>query len=277
MQLETAFLKYIPIFNWMGGCSVMTSDFRLANPSPTKRRLINMIIFVSFFLTCILSAVNLAAHIKNFTRAGATPHVVLLILYTFRINIKLSSIVHMYSWFNRLPNLYSHFKDIQRISKSRYKMDFRDFQVQFNNEASIVFSICLIKLIIYYWSFSDSTIECVLATNESIVLVFNHIIFFHTYFYVLLFKTLITFYIGYVERKALHDKPKNPSDLKVELIFIKIINFKLYETSKVLNAAFGWVFVGIFIQKFTEIFSDIFWTYGNHSCENIFDVIRNYN
>lgn len=85
----------------------------------------------------------------------------------------------------------------------------------------------------------------------------------------------MSFYIGYVERKASFDKPKTLSDLRVELIFIKIINYKLYETSEVLNAAFGWIFVWMFFQNFTEILGGIFWTYGNFNCEDIFDVIRN--
>lgn len=277
MQLENVFFKYIPIFNWLGESRIVLSDFHLSNPSPKKRLLINMMVFTSLFLTLILSIFNATAYIKYFPEDQATPHVIFLLMYILRTNSKWSSLVQMNSWFNYFPKLYAHFKDIQRVSESRYKMDFRSFQAQFDHDATIVFIIWSAKIIIYFAKLSEMFIYCVICLNESIVLLINHIVFFHVYFYVLLFKSMVSFYIGYVERKALFDKPKTLSELRVELIFIKIINIKLHETSKVLNDAFGWMFVWIFIQKFSEIVGNVFWTYGNLNCQAIFEVIRKYN
>lgn len=276
MQLDNIFLKYIPIFNWFGESSVMTSDFQLTYPSPKKRRITNIAIFISLCLTGILSVFNLVVHIKTFDESGKTPHVVLFILFTTRTNTKLCSISQLKSWFNYLPKLYGLFKDIQRVTECRYKLNFCHFQVQFDKEMSIVFSICVIKLIVYFNIFSSSMIECAMTANEAIVLFSNHIIFFHAYFYVLLFKYIMSFYVGYVKHKASFDKPKTSAELKVELVFIKIINFKLHEISKVLNAAFGWIFVLLFIERFFEVMGDAFWIYANMSCENILISIRNY-
>lgn len=277
MQLETVFLRYIPIFNWLGESRIMTSDFYLTNPLPKERRLTNILLFVSLFTMIILSAYNATVYIKYNPEDSTTAHIVYLMLFIFRTNTKMSSVSHFRSWFNYLPKLYTHIKDIQRVSESRYKMDFRHFQMQFDHDVSIVLVIWLIKMIIYFLDYSEPIHHGVIFTNESIVLFFNYIIFFHAYFYVLLFKTVSSFYIDYVERKSLFDKPKSLAELKVELIFIKIMNFKLYETAKVLNAAFGWIFVCMFIQKFGEIVGNAFWTYCNLNCENIFDVTRNYN
>lgn len=279
MQLDSIFLKYIPIFNWMGESCIMLSDFRLSNPSSKKRRLINISIFVSFSLTTILTAFNIASHMKTFTPRGTTPHIVFLLLYSFRIKTKLCSIGHLRAWLIYLPKLYHLFKDIQRVTESRYKMNFCHFQEQFDKEVSIVFSIWLIKLIFYLSNFSDSILSCIMTANESIVLISSYTTFFHLYFYVLLFTHMISFYTDCIERKASYDKPKTLSDLKIELNFIKIVHLKFFEISKMLNAAFGWIFVFMFIQKFTEIIGDAFWTYSNirASCKNIFFVIRKYN
>lgn len=276
MELENIFLKYIPIFNWMGESRIVVSDFSLSNPSSKKLRLINILVITSLLLTVTLSLFNTIAYIKYFPQDSGTPQIVFVIMFAFRTITKFSSLFHMYSWARHFPKLYIHFKDIQRVSESRYQMDFREFQAQFDHEVTLVFILWSTKIIIYFVNHSDPIIIGVIFFNESIVLFLNHVVFFHIYFYMLLFKSIITFYIGYVEHKATVDKPKTVSDLRVELIFIKTINFKLHEISKVLNAAFGWILVWILIQKFSEVVGNLFWTYGNLSCQTVVDVIRNY-
>lgn len=277
MHLEDVFSRYIPIFNWLGESRLVTSDFHLSNPSPQNRQLINVLVFTSFCLTIILSIFNATAYTTHFPEDAVTPHIIFSLMFILRTNSKLSSLIQMKSWLNSLPKLYAHFEDIQRVSESRYQMDFRSFQEQFDHEATVVFIIWSAKILVYFAKLSEMFIYRVICVNESIVLLINYILFFHVYFYVLLFKSIMSFYIGYVERKALFDKPKTVSELRVELIFIKIINLKLHETSKVLNDVFGWMFVWIFIQRFSEVVGNGFWTYGNLNCQTIFDVIRNYN
>lgn len=277
MQLESVFLRYIPIFNWLGESRIVTSDFHLSNHSPKNRLLVNALVFTSFYLTIVLSVFNATAYAKYVPEDQVTPHIIFLLMFILRTNSKLSSLIQMNSWFNYLPKLYAHFKDIQRLSESRYRMDFRSFQAQFDHEATIVFFIWSAKIFIYFAELSEMFIYRVICLNESIVLLINHILFFHIYFYVLLFKSIMSSYIGYVERKALFDKPKVVAELRVELIFIKVINLKLHETSKVLNDAFGWMFVWIFIQKFSEVVGNVFWAHSNLDCQTIFNVIRNYN
>lgn len=278
MQIEDVFLKYIPIFNWLGESRIVLSNLIPTNPLPKRRRvIINSLVFTSLFLTITLSIFNTIAYIKCCPEDRAIPHIIFLIMFTKRSITKFSSFIHMHSWLSHLPKLYNHFKDIQRVSESRYQMDFRQFQAQFDHEVSIILFIWSIKIILYFVNFSGQIIYGLICFNESIVLFLNHVIFFHIYFYMLLFKSIMKFYIGYVERKAFIDKPKTVSELRIELIFIKIINFKLHETSKVINAAFGWIFVWMLIQKFTEVVGNMFWIYGNLNCQSILDVIRNDN
>lgn len=276
MQLDGIFLKYIPIFNWMGESCVTPSDFRLSNPSSNKRRVINISIFVSFSITTILTIFNVASHINTFSLNRHTLHVVFLLIYFFRINTKICCMGHLRSWLVFCPKIYSIFKDIQRITERRYKMNFSQFETQFDKEVSILCVIWLIKLIIYILIFWDSALACIMTLNESIVLISSYSTFFHLYFYVLLFSHMISIFNDYIERKAIYDKPKTLADLKSDLSFIKIVHLKFYAISKVLNDAFGWIFVFLFNQKFTEIIGDAFWTYTNLSCTNMFVVIRKY-
>lgn len=277
MQLENVFLKYIPIFNSLGESRVLLSDFHIINPlRPKNHRVIKFFVFTSLLLTIILSIMNAAIYIHLYPEDSGTPQIVFFIMFAFRTNSKFSSLLHMRSWLDHLPKLYNHFKELERITESRYQMDFREFQAQFDHEVTIVFIIWLMKILIYFALLSQPFLWDIVCVNESIVLFLNHIIFFHIYFYVLLFKWIMAFYIGYVERKAVFDQPGTRSDLKVELVFIKIINLKLCETSKVLNDSFGWIIVWILIQKFVEVVGNVFWIHGNLNCQSIFDVIRNY-
>lgn len=277
MHLEHIFLKYIPMFNWLGESCVMTTDFQLTSSSFKRRRIFTYFsICISMFLMSILTIFNIVMYIKYFSDAGNVKLIVMVVIFTSRMAGKLASMSQLNSWLNYLPKVYILCKDIQHVSESRYKMNFCRFQIQFEKEMSIIFGLWLVKLSIYFVVNSVSSLRCVMTINESGVVFLSHIILFHAYFYILLFKHIIFFYIGYVKRKASFDKPKTLSELKIELVFIKVINFKLYEISKVLNAAFGWVFVLMAIQKFAEIIGDIFWIVSNIKCENALTTIRNY-
>lgn len=273
MQLEAVLLKYIPIFNYLGESCVMASDFQLTNHSSIRRRLTYISIFISFILGPTVCALNVAAFSKYYIiKTNASRAAVLIILICITAT-KLFNISQMHSWLNDLPKMYRLFKELQVIAGNRYEMDFRRFHIKFIQKVITITSIILAKFIIIAVVYKNY----VISLNEALVLSTSYYIaFFHVYFYVSLFKNLMSFYVSYVERKSIYGKPKTLSDIKIEFFFIKATHLKLYEISRILNASFGWIFVSIAIQKFIEIVGALFFTFLRSDCVKMSTGLRNY-
>lgn len=273
MQLEDILLKYIPIFNHLGESCVMTSDFQLTNHSTTKRRLSYILIFISFILAPIICALNVATFSKYYIIKTNISRAIVLIIIFFIAVTKLFNISQMRCWLNDLPKIYKLFKDLQVIAGDRYEMDFHQFHIEFIHKVLVISSIILAKFIIIGVVYK----KFVLSLNEAIVLSLNYYVaFFHVYFYISIFKHLMSFYVNYLEHKAVYDKPKTTAEIKTEFFFIKATHFKLHEISKILNASFGWVFVSIGIQKFIEIVGSLFFTFLRSKCVDVSTGLRNY-
>lgn len=273
MELETLLSKYIPIFNWLGESCVMTSDFQLTSHSSIKRRVSYILIFISFSLTPLLFTLNTIMSARYFNIKTHMTRIVFLIILICIVLTKLLSIVHLSFWLNNLPKMYRLIKDLQLIIGTRYQMDFQQFHNEFIKKMILISSIFLIRSIIISVFHNSSVVNF----NEAAALSFNdHVSFFHVYFYVSLFKNLISFYINYLEHKVLFDKPKTLSEVKAELNFIKCAHFKLFEISKILNAAFGWIFVSMAVQKFTEVTGALFYMFLRVECNKFSTGMRNY-
>lgn len=273
MQLETVLLKYVPIFNCLGESCVMTSDFQLTNPSSIRRRLTYVSIFISFILGPFLCTLNVATFSKYYVIKTNISRAAVLIILICIATTKLFNISQMHCWLNDLPKMYRLFKDLQVIAGNRYEMDFHQFHIEFIQKVLVITSLILAKFIIIGVVYKNY----VISLNEALVLSSSYYIaFFHVYFYLSLFKSFMSFYVSYIERKVIYDKPKTLSDVRIEIFFIKATHFKLYEISRILNASFGWVFVSIAIQKFIEIVGALFFTFLRAECARMSNGLRNY-
>lgn len=273
MRLETILLKYIPIFNYLGESCVMTSDFQLANHSSVKRLLTYILISISFILGPMLCTLHVASFSIYYVITTNVSRAAVLIIIICIAATKLFNMTQIHCWLDDIPKMYKLLKDIQSIAGNRYEMDFHEFHTEFIQKVLIIFSIILAKFIIIGSVYKNYLI----SLNEAIVLSTTYYVaFFHVYFYVSLFKTVMSFFVNYLERKVLYNKPKTLAEIKIEFFFIKATHFKLYEISKILNASFGWVFVSIAIQKFIEVVGALFFTYIRLECVKVSTGLRNY-
>lgn len=273
MQLETILLKYTPIFNYLGESCVMASDFQVTDHSVIKRRLTYTSIFISFILTAFILILNITSFSNYYVVKTNVSRAVFLILLGCTAITKLLNISQMHFWLINLPQFYRLFKDLQLITENRYEMNFKQFHIEFMQNVLAIFGILLIKAIIISLIYDNpmlSVCEALLLSSN------NYSSFFYVYFYVSIFKNLMSFYIGYLEHKVLHDKPKTWPEIKTDLFFIKATHFKLYEISKILNATFGWMFVSMVVQKFIEIVGTLFYIFLRLECTKLLTGLRKY-
>lgn len=273
MQLEDILLKYIPIFNWFGESCVMTSDFQLTGFSRKKRRLTYFATFCSLLILIIILFLYQPVLAKNYVDGR---HISQALFYTSGIAMfgtKLINISQMHLWLDLLPKLYKMVKDLERTAAFKYKMDFRRFHMEFSQRVNTFVGMWLINIVAIIVAHLKSSRDIIVVVCDSFSLLFSFVLILHLCFYVLLFKTLIISYIDYIERKVNNNMPKTLHQLRNEIHFIKINHFKLYEISKVLNAAFGWIFVVIFIEEFIEITVRMYWIFVRTECTNISNMM----
>lgn len=269
MQLEDILLKYIPIFNWFGESCVMTSDFHLTGFSLKKRRLTYFSSFCSLLILIIILFLYQPILAKNYVDGS---HISQVLFYTSGVAMfgtKLTNICHIQLWLDLLPKLYKMIKDLQHTAVFKYKMDFRRFHMEFSQCVNTFIGLWLFNVVTVFIAHFKSPRDFAVVACDSIAFIFSFVLILHLRFYVLMFKSLIKSYIDYIERKVTNDMPKTLHQLRNEIHFIKINHFKLYEISKTLNAAFGWIFVVIFIEEFIEITVRMYWIFVRTECTNI--------
>lgn len=170
-----------------------------------------------------------------------------------------------------LPIGFKHLEELHSLAKSRYDMDFHQFQLHFRQGLIKIFGAWMITSVLNFLS-TDSKLEIVIGT---FAIFLNRITIGYVYFYIVLMQSLISFYINYIEQKVVTNRPKLLSELNIELIFIKTNHLKLYEISNIVNLAFGWTLVMIFIQEFNEIITQICWFLSIMDSAYIFRTICN--
>lgn len=276
MQLEHMLLKYVPKFNWFGESCVMTSDFHLTNFSLKKRRLAYFSIFCSLLILTIVLFLYPAVLAQNYVEGS---HVSQTLFYTAGMAMfgtKLINISQMRLWLDLLPKLYKMIKDLERFASSKYKMDFRNFHMEFTLRVNTFIGMWLINIVAIAVAHFHSLRDAIVVVCDSLNYLFSFILILHLCFYVLLFKSIITSYVDYIERKVTDDFPKTLNRLRKELHFIKTNHFKLYEISMSLNAALGWNFVVIFIKVFIETTIHMYWMFVRVECNHVSKMMCNF-
>lgn len=189
---------------------------------------------------------------------------------------KLINISQMRLWLDLLPKLYKIIKDLERIASSKYKMNFCNFHMEFSLRVNTFIGMWLINIVAIFVAHFKSSRDAIVVVCDSINYLFSFILILHLCFYVLLFKSLIISFVDYIERRVTNDLPKSLNQLRKEIYFIKTNHYKLYEISKILNAAFGWNFVVIFIKVFVETTIHMYWIFVRTECNNISKMMCNF-
>lgn len=275
MQLEDVLLKYTRIFNLFGESCVLSSDFRLSTRSVKDRVIAYFSICCSLFLTITSLTSMLVLDFLYSIIISKTGKITYTIFVLSLISTKLTSISQMHSLTRLLPMGFNHFKEINSLAQSKYDIDFYRFQKRFYRGVMKIFGVWLISLISSIL-LAESGIQAAMSCSEALALFLNRITICHIYFYFNLFQTLYSIFIDHVKRTASINQPKNSSDLKSELLFIKTNHFKLYEISNILGAAFGWTLVMIFIEEFIDFTTAISWILSNMDCAHIYSDSRNH-
>lgn len=275
MQLEQILLKYLPIFNWLGESCIMPSDFQLTAVSLKKRRLTYLTIGCSLIILTIVLFLYPAVLVESYVEGS---HISQTLFYTAGMAMfatKLINISQMPLWLDLLPQLYKMVKDLERITSSKYKMDFRSFHMEFSQRVNTFICMWLIDIVAIVVAHFKTSRDAIVVFCDGMNHLFNFILILHLCFYVLLFKSLTISYMDYIERKVSNDMPKTLNRLRKEIHFIKTNHFKLYEISKCLNAAFGWNFVVIFIKVFIETTIHMYWIFVRTECTNLSKITCN--
>lgn len=183
MKFEAIFLKYTHIFNCLGESCVMPSDFQLAPYSIKKRIFSSLAVFISLFLLVIPPIFHLKNMIKTMNYYDSTRVVNYLFIISF-IMTKLMCIIQMSSWLSLHPELYSMFKVLQRITESKYQMNFKNVHIEFVNESKKILMFCLAKAVINLLEIGTAYFINICYGVLRTFLI--RITLFHVYFYVLI-------------------------------------------------------------------------------------------
>lgn len=268
MQFEDILMESTRTFNWLGGSCVLPSDFHLSPHSKRGRVQACLLSFISLSLTIISSILYTVLMLKMDLKSMG---IIAMVFITCMTLTKLVSMIQSRSLIELLPKVFDHIKELRTLAKSRYAMDFRQFQAHFFQELIKIFgawTMLPIRSIIM-----STDLKIILC--DSFIHLLNRITICFVLFYLILLQHLISFHIKYIERKVSIGKAKLSSELQNELLFIKTNHFKLYEISSVLNVAFGWSLVAIFFQLLIENFIAIAWFYSFPDCSDIYVTMCN--
>lgn len=274
-KFDTILLRYTRIFNFLGESCVVSSDYQ-PNDSFLKRFIRYIPTLITVAITISLTISDIVFELKNFDTSQNITNAIYAIFFGSIISTKFVGISQILTFERILPRLFQQFKVLKSMTESKYKLNCHNFQRQFLQEAVTIIGTWMITFIFNAVitpepHYSDFFVNfCV-----SFVTLMNRVTMCHALFYVTMFKNFIEIFINHVQERGLTIKLKSTYDLKIELLFLKVIHFKLYEISRAVNAIFGWVFVAIFIQEFVDFIYQIYWIFLLMDCASVYNVIRN--
>lgn len=260
-QFEIVLLRYTRIFNLLGESCVVSSDIH--SQYSTLKRLIRYIpTLISLFLTVFLTISDIILELQHFKTSAKISNAIYGIFFGSIISTKFVGISEILILEKFLPQLFRQFNELRYMTKSKYKLNNHDFQSEFLREAAIILGTWFITFTLNAF-ITHELHESDFAINfyVSSVVLMNRVTMCHVHFYMVLFKNFFDIFIDYVQQKASTIKIKSTYDLKIELLFLKVIHFKLYEISRTMNTIFGWIFVAIFIQGFVDFIYQIYWIF----------------
>lgn len=259
MKLADVLQKYVRIFNVFGESCVMLTDSQQKNPTTKKRLLTYAAFVVSFILSISSTLIYLICALKyNKIPVESTTRYVTIILVISLSLTKLVCISQMHLWLKLHPILFQVLREIERITAQKYEMNFKHMQTEFHQDVNKVFILCIIKFAYIITFECISWVDFLLIYCSTVAIFLGRITICHVFFYVLLYKHIISIHVDYMTQKVI---PNNLSDLKSELIFFKIMHFKFHEIANNLNATFGWMFIAIFIEGIIDITANIYWMF----------------
>lgn len=264
--------RYTRIFNLLGESCVVSSDHH------SKKSFLNRLIkyiptMVSLIITIGLTISNMVIELQSFYSSKKISNVIYVIFFGSIISTKFVGISQMPTLEAILPRLLQQFNDLKCITESKYKINCCKFQREFIEEVATIIGLWLITFLLNAIIIHDSGFFVNFCVST--VVLMNRITMCHVHFYLALFKNLMEIFIDYLQQRATTIKSTPINDIKLEMIFTKVIHFKLYEISRAVNAIFGWIFVAIFLQEFIDLLNQIYWTFILMDCIRAYNVIRN--
>lgn len=274
-QFENVLLKYMRIFNILGESCVISSDFKLSVHSNPNRAFSYLSIFLSIFLTLSSLVLNIVLDITYDVIEKSSNRVVFWIFTVSLISVKIVSVSQLNSLMRLLPIIFNQLKEIHSLAEYKYDINFQQIQVAFHQGIIKIFGFWLISLISDI-IFKRSLIDLISCSGSCLAMFIIRITICHILFYFILLQNMISVLINYVEQKAANNKATLVSELRIELLFIKINHFKLYEISSMLNEVFGWTLVSIFIHEFINFINAMTWMFTFIDCANIYPSFRKF-
>lgn len=274
-QFETVLLRYTRIFNLLGESGVVSFDNNSKN-SILKRFIRYIPTLISLVLTIGLTILDIVFELEYFSNSQKITSVIYAIFFGTIISTKFVGISQILILEKIFPLLYQQLNELRSMTKDKYKINYQNFQYQFLQDAAIIIGTWLITFTVNGFIAHEMVdADFFVHFCVSAVVLMNRITMCHVHFYLILLKNFIAIFIDYVQQKATTIKLKSAYDLKIELLFVKVIHFKLYEISMSVNAIFGWVFIAIFIQEFVDFIYQIYWIFLLMDCSSLCNVIRN--
>lgn len=262
MHLERILLRYTRIFNWLGESCVISSDLQYKRQSILKCIARNIPLFISTALVVALTVSDLLFELSISDSSEKATSVIYAIFFGTIISIKLVGISQSHTFWKKQPKLFDQFREFTCMTESKFVLNTSKFQNQFLSECGAIFATWLITFTLnILMKYEPHEPHSKLFVNFCVtsMKLLNRITMCHVLFYVVLVNHFIDSFVDYVQQTTFNIKLDSIDDIKTELIFVKVIHFKLYEISRTVNVIFGWIFVSIFTQEFVDFMYQLYW------------------
>lgn len=254
MKLDEVLEKFTLLFNIFGENCVVTSTCVKYSSSRFYQYIP---VFVSTVLAIYVAVLCIIFEIRA-TDARETEIMVYNICLASRFLTKVSVCVQLLFLRRHFSILFAQFKRFESMTKSRFEMNFTNFQRKYVRQLSLILSLWLITFVVM--AFISPCPDFYLSLL--VIVIFARITECHMLFYLNLLEKLMSEFLLYIKCKAgVNVKDKSKCDIFIELKFLKSAHFALWEAAQTYNILFGWVGASIFLQLFVSLLLHTYWIF----------------
>lgn len=254
MKLSDILSQYSRIFNILGENIIIFNS----TPTLTRRILTFLLACISLASNVCLLSVNIFFEIEwiefHVDDVDISVHEIFFIIIVFARITVLRQIFFSSSTFTRF---FTQFKQLERITGSKFEMNFDQFQSFYLRRVITVILLWFLSLLISTIAVPGTYLDMVFGIGFLSMTLLNRISCCHALYYLCVIRFCFKEFQYYVREK----RPKTITIVKSELLFMKLVHFKLWEIAATFNILFGWILSALFLLHFVDCVNRLYWIF----------------
>lgn len=253
MSLSDILAKYSKTFNYFGETNITFESI----PS-LKRKLLNYALsLIAFAVNISILAINIFYEIKWIDIHSQVDISIQIIFFTSIILTRLTVFIQIYCSRGAFKRFFIQFKHFEKITNSKFELKSAAFEMIYLQKVAAIIFCWLLSIFVSLLIVRGGALNVISKILFLFMILLSRLCICHILFYLGFMRVCYELFQNYVKGLRM----AKPTNIKSELLSMKLIHFKLGELTKTFNVLFGWILSSIFLQQFIDIVFRMYWIY----------------